>query len=147
MGDHLGSKLLTQREETHHEKPTFVSYDAKIPSAIANSKVVDYGSVEEGAFHMEGRMGDDEDAKEATALDAKQRQIAGPILALGEMEEPVSWLFSKNWQNREKAMQHFVSNAGRHTKENSGIAGLMLAVQIGMKDKNWQVHRRAMELY
>lgn len=27
------------------------------------------------------------------------------------------------------------------------MAGLMLTVQIAIKDKNWQVYRKAMELY
>ena len=56
-------------------------------------------------------------------------------------------LFSKNWKKREKAVEHFLNKAQLCLKETGGMAGLMLTVQIAMKDKNWQVYRKAMELY
>ena len=44
-------------------------------------------------------------------------------------------------------MEHFINKAQQCLKETGGMAGLMLTVQIAMKDKNWQVYRKAMELY
>lgn len=44
-------------------------------------------------------------------------------------------------------MEYFITNTNKFVKENGGMAGLMLTVQIAIKDKNWQVYRKAMELY
>lgn len=136
--------MAKKEEMEYDEKGAYINYDAKIPSAIANSKVIDYGSVEETEFNMDGSKADE--GGEDT-LEPKQRQIAGPILALGDCENEVASLFSKNWQKREKAVEYFITNTNKFVKENGGMAGLMLTVQIAIKDKNWQVYRKAMELY
>ena len=47
VGEGAHGRLIPKAEDpVFAEKGGFLNYDAKIPSAIANSKVIDYGSVE-----------------------------------------------------------------------------------------------------
>lgn len=70
VGDGVHGKVVAKKEsQGMAERGAFINYDAKIPSAIANSKVIDYGSVEETEFNMDGTKTEEE--KEEGTLDAK----------------------------------------------------------------------------
>lgn len=57
----MNAKMLAEKEAGRQDAPqAFVNYDSKIPSAIAHSNVIDYGSVEEEEAGEKGGQ-DDQD--------------------------------------------------------------------------------------
>ena len=79
----MNAKLMPKKQDQlmggGGDRGVYLNYDAKIPSAIANSKVIDYGSVDEAEYNQDGTRGGGGGAggensdEEKDFLDVKQR--------------------------------------------------------------------------